>query len=129
MHALSALGMCQFVVGLVPGSRPTGEAVCVIAGWEDVTVEELLATGERITNVRQAFNQREGLRGPFKYPDRMRAYRPSRGTRAGITFTHAEVFDEYLELMDWDRSTGMPSRAKLIELALDDIAEVLWPTK
>ena len=29
--------------------------------------------------------------------------------------------------MDWDTATGKPSKAKLLELGLDDIAEVLWP--
>ena len=49
------------------------------------------------------------------------------GPRAGITFTHEEIYNEYLELMDWDTTTGKPSKAKLLELGLDDIAEVLWP--
>ena len=29
--------------------------------------------------------------------------------------------------MDWDAETGKPSKAKLLELGLDDIAAVLWP--
>jgi hypothetical protein len=29
--------------------------------------------------------------------------------------------------MDWDIHTGKPSRAKLLELGLDDVAGVLWP--
>ncbi len=128
MHALSALGMCQFVVGSYPDPGQLVEALRLIAGWEDMSTEELLRTGERITNVRQAFNQREGVRGPFKFPDRMRGVPPKEvGPRAGITFTHEELFNEYLELMEWDTSTGMPSKKKLLELGLDDIAEVLWP--
>jgi len=49
------------------------------------------------------------------------------GPRAGTTFTHEEIFNEYLELMDWDATTGKPSKAKLQELGLDDIARVIWP--
>ena len=126
MHALSALGMCQFVLGSYPNPDQLVEAVRLIAGWEDVTTEELLLTGERITNVRQAFNQREGVQGPFKYPDRMRGVPPKEvGPRAGVTFTHEEIYDDYLRVMQWDKATGMPSRSKLLELGLDDIAEVL----
>jgi hypothetical protein len=29
--------------------------------------------------------------------------------------------------MDWDRATAKPSKAKLVELGLADIADVLWP--
>jgi len=43
-----------------------------ITGW-DVTLDELLTTGERISNVRHAFNLREGI-NPLdrKLPDRAR---------------------------------------------------------
>ena len=128
MHAISAMGMCQFVIGAYPHADQLVEALKAIAGWEDVTSEELLLTGERITNVRLAFNIREGLSGPFEYPERMRGVPPKEvGPRAGITFTHQEVYGEYLELMDWDAETGKPSKAKLLELGLGDIAAVLWP--
>lgn len=127
MHAASAMGICQFVIGAYPHADQLIEALKAITGWEDITTEEVLRTGERITNVRQAFNIREGLVPPFKYPDRMRGVPPKTvGPRAGITFTHEEVFNEYLELMDWDTQTSKPSKAKLLELGLDDIAEVLW---
>jgi aldehyde:ferredoxin oxidoreductase len=128
MHAASALGLCQFVIGSYPDPDQLIEMMKAVTGWENLTIEELLQAGERVTNVRQAFNQREGLKGPFKYPDRMRGVPPKEvGPRAGITFTHEEIFNEYLELMDWDTTTAMPSKAKLLELGLDDIAQVLHP--
>jgi aldehyde:ferredoxin oxidoreductase len=128
MHAASSLGLCQFVIGSYPNPDQLIEMMKAVTGWEDLTIEELLTTGERITNVRQAFNQREGVRGPFKYPDRMRGVPPKEvGPRAGITFTHEEIYNEYLELMGWDTTTAMPSKAKLLELGLDDIAAVLHP--
>ena len=128
MHAASAMGLCQFVIGSYPHADQLLEALKAITGWDDLTTEELLTTGERITNVRQAFNIREGLEGPFKYPDRMRGVPPKTvGPRAGTTFTHEEIFNEYLELMDWDATTGKPSKAKLQELGLAYIARVIWP--
>jgi len=79
LHACaSAMGLCQFVIGSYPHVDQLLEALKAITGWEDLTAEELLKTGERITNVRLAFNIREGLKGPFKYPDRMRGVRPRR---------------------------------------------------
>jgi hypothetical protein len=29
--------------------------------------------------------------------------------------------------MDWDINSAKPSKKKLLELGLDDVAEVLWP--
>lgn len=127
MHAASALGLCQFVIGAYPHADQLIEALRAITGWEDITTEELLVTGERITNMRLAFNIREGVFGPFKYPDRMRGVPPKTvGPRAGITFTHEEVYNEYLELMEWDPVTGKPSKGKLLELGLEDVARAIW---
>ena len=42
MHAISALGMCQFVIGSYPHADQLVEALKAIAGWQDITTEELL---------------------------------------------------------------------------------------
>ena len=34
---------------------------------------------------------------------------------------------EYLTEMDWDLETGKPSKEKLLELGLEDVAKELWP--
>jgi len=34
---------------------------------------------------------------------------------------------DYLVAMDWDPDSGKPSRSKLQELGLEDVAQVLWP--
>jgi hypothetical protein len=33
----------------------------------------------------------------------------------------------YLGALDWDRKTTVPSRNKLLELGLNDVADELWP--
>jgi aldehyde:ferredoxin oxidoreductase len=126
-HATNSMGMCNFVLGGFPHVDTLMESLKAITGWDDLTPEELIKTGERITNVRQAFNIREGLKTPFKYPDRMLGIPPkTTGPRAGTTMTEADIFNEYLKAMDWDINTGKPSKAKLLELGLDDVAKVLW---
>jgi len=126
-HAISALGLCHFVMGAYADADQIAEALKTVTGWSDLTTAEMIETGERVTNVRQAFSLREGHAGPFTYPDRMRGV-PAKevGPRAGITFTHDDIYNEYLALMDWDRVSGKPSKEKLLSLGLDDIAEVLW---
>jgi aldehyde:ferredoxin oxidoreductase len=127
-HAMSSCGCCMFVFGMgLSHIDQFTESLRVVTGW-DITIEELLKTGERIDNVRQAFNIREGLAYPWKLPDRMMGRPPKKtGPRAGITLKESDLFDEYLAAMDWDRKTGKPSKKKLLELGLDDVAKALWP--
>jgi aldehyde:ferredoxin oxidoreductase len=99
-----------------------------ITGW-DVTVEELLKTGERIANLRQAFNIREGLNPVgFKMPGRVSGRPPLKaGPAAGVTVDEDTMIREYLTAMDWDLKTAKPSESKLLELGLPDVARELWP--
>jgi aldehyde:ferredoxin oxidoreductase len=127
-HASGSLGMCNFVLGGFTHIDPLMEELKAITGWDDLTPEELIETGERITNVRQAFNIREGVATPFKFPARMLGNPPKeKGPRAGIQMTQEEIFNEYLTEMDWDVKTGKPSKEKLLELGLDNVAKVLYP--
>jgi len=127
-HAMNASGCCMIVFG--DGYSHADyliESIRVITGW-DVTREEILKTGERIDNMRQAFNIREGLKLPFKFPDRMMGIPPKKvGPRAGVTLNKDEVFNEYLTAMDWALNSGKPSKKKLQELGLEDVAQELWP--
>ncbi len=127
-QVMNAAGCCMVVFGDGYGHADwLVEAIGVITGW-DFTREELLKTGERIDNMRQAFNVREGVKLPFQFPDRMMGIPPKEvGPRAGITLDRDEVFNEYLTAMDWDIKTGKPSKKKLLELGLEDVAQELWP--
>jgi hypothetical protein len=52
---------------------------------------------------------------------------PQQGPLAGLTADlEAQVYWN-LGALDWDRVTTKPSKAKLLELGLDDVAKDLWP--
>ena len=121
-------GMCLFVFWAFPNVEPIGEFMRAITGW-DVTIEELITTGERICNLRQAFNIREGLYSPqFKVPGRIFGKPPLKeGPLAGKTVDDKTLHAEYLIEMDWDLKTAKPSKKKLLELGLEDVAQELWP--
>jgi aldehyde:ferredoxin oxidoreductase len=121
-------GMCLFVYWAFPNVDPIAEFMEAITGW-DVTNEELLTTGERILNLRQAFNIREGLDPlDFKMPDRVLGKPPLKeGPVAGVTIDEDTMIKEYLTAMDWDLKTAKPSKKKLLELGLTDVAQELWP--
>jgi len=127
-HAVVCTGMCLFVYWAFPTVEPIAEFMSAVTGW-DVTNDELLRTGERISNIRQAFNVREGLNPlQFKVPDRVLGKPPQKeGPLAGITIDEDTMIKEYLVAMDWDTSTAKPSKNKLIELGLEDVARGLCP--
>jgi aldehyde:ferredoxin oxidoreductase len=121
-------GTCLFVYWAFPNVDPIAEFMRAVTGW-DVTNEELLTTGERISNIRHAFNIREGLNPlEFKVPDRVLGKPPLKeGPVAGVTVDEDTMIKDYLTAMDWDLKTAKPSKKKLLELGLDDVAQELWP--
>lgn len=126
-HATNASGICIFALGGLP-SDALATFVSTVTGWQ-VTREELLKTGERIANIRQSFNLREGLTPKdFEIKGRPIGQPPlEEGPVAGVTVDADTLRAEYFRAMDWDLETGKPSKPKLQELGLDDIAKDLWP--
>jgi aldehyde:ferredoxin oxidoreductase len=125
-NALMCCGMCLFVEGALPSKHVMTEFLRAVTGW-DLTTEELLKAGERIENVRQAFNIREGI-NLLKYdiPGRILGKPPHKvGPLAGVTIDAETLVKEYLKEMDWDLETARPSAKKLKELGLEDIAREL----
>jgi aldehyde:ferredoxin oxidoreductase len=121
-------GTCLFVMGALPSYQVIAEFMRAITGW-DIDLDELLVTGERIENVRQAFNIREGINLlNFEVSGRVFGKPPHKeGPLAGITVDADTLVREYVAAMDWDLKTAKPSEKKLRELGLDDIAGDLWP--
>jgi aldehyde:ferredoxin oxidoreductase len=119
--------MCLFVFDSLPTVQAVVEFMRAVTGW-DLTFDELLETGERIANIRCAFNIREGLNSlEFKVPDRALGIPPQKeGPLAGITVDEGTMDRDYLIAMDWDLKTAKPSQQKLLELGLDDVARELW---
>ena len=127
-HALVCAGVCLFVYWAFPSVDPIAEFMSAITGW-DITNDELLKTGERISNLRQAFNIREGLNPlEYKVSGRVIGKPPLKeGPTAGVTVDEDTMIKEYFNAMDWDLKTAKPSKNKLLELGLDDVAKELWP--
>ena len=100
-----------------------------VTGW-DYSWNDMLKTGERIVNMRHAFNLREGINElNWAVPPRIIGNPPQTvGPLAGVTSDiDAQVYWG-LGYLDWDRFTGKPSKAKLLALGgMDDIAKELWP--
>jgi aldehyde:ferredoxin oxidoreductase len=129
MHAINGAGVCQFGYMYGIGVQALPEFLSAATGWE-FTLDELLNIGERIANLRQAFNVREGLsQNAVTVPGRILGKPPlPDGPLAGRTVDLETLAREYLTAMDWDVVTGQPSKKRLIELGLMDVVQALWPT-
>jgi len=127
-QAVVCAGMCLFVYWAFPNVDPIPEFMRAVTGW-DITKDEMLEAGERITNIRQAFNIREGLNPlEFKVPERLIGIPPKKeGPLAGVTIDEETMIKDYLTAMDWDLKTAKPSQKKLQALGLNDVAMELWP--
>jgi aldehyde:ferredoxin oxidoreductase len=123
----NAAGVCMIVLGDGYGHWDQFlEGIRTVTGW-DLNMDELLKTGERIENIRQAFNVREGVKTPWKFPDRMLGIPPkTEGPRKGITVKKEDLSNEFYQAMGWDTKTGKPDKRRLIELGMADVAKVLY---
>lgn len=133
MTLFDSLVVCLFVSvdgwGSVNPISPVYLAMLNAAtGWS-LDEAQFLKIGERIANVEHAFNIREGFRRKdWEYlPPRMYEPLPT-GPNQGDQITPEMVkayFDGLYQLRGWDVATGVPTRAKLEELDLKDIADAL----
>ncbi|MDD4875534.1 MAG: aldehyde ferredoxin oxidoreductase family protein [Dehalococcoidales bacterium] len=128
-HVVNATGLCSF--GYFGVSDPPGyiaDSISAVTGW-DFSKEEMLKAGERIATMRHVFNLREGI-NPIELPvhPRITGKIPYKsGPLAGVV-TDIEAQNYWnLGALDWDRVTTKPSKKKLLELGLDDVANELWP--
>ena len=127
---LDSVELCQFVFGpawTLYGPAETVEMINAVTGW-DVTVDELMAVGERRLNLFRTFNAREGLnRNADKLPKKFFKALKGEGPTAGIALTHEEIesaLDNYYKFAGWT-SDGIPTRETLKKHDIEWAAEYL----
>jgi aldehyde:ferredoxin oxidoreductase len=125
-HMVNSIGTCMFITFAGPDQR-IPEWINAVTGW-DTTHQELLKTGERIANLRVAFQVREGDNpAQRRIPGRLIGSPPlEEGPHKGFSLDAETLQREFLAACDWDQQTCKPSRAKLVELGLQDVADVLY---
>ncbi|MBM3945762.1 MAG: hypothetical protein FJ317_09820, partial [SAR202 cluster bacterium] len=127
MHVVNAGGMCQFVM-MAANTANMPSWFNAVTGW-DMSLDEMMAVGERIANLRMAYEVREGGN------PRKRAV-PTRVTGATTEATHAGPLEgikvdterlevDFLSACGWDTETCKPSKAKLESLGLKEVATAL----
>jgi len=127
IHITNTAGLCMF--GDVFGNAEHLVTYLNLAtGW-NYSAEELSRINLRIHNLRHAFNLREGLNpGERAVHGRLTGHPPqTAGPLAGKSVDMEAMTAAYLAEKGWDPATFKPTKEKLLELGLDDLAEDLWP--
>lgn len=125
VHVVNAVGTCLFAHLSYP-YQYIPDFLSAVTGRQ-YTIDDCYKIGERISNLRHAFNLREGLNPiEFKYPNRMVGRPPlTHGNVRGVTVDVEKQQREYCEAMGWDPKTARPSAKRLSELGLDFVAKEL----
>ncbi len=121
-QVLNGLGLCMFTN--LTGVLPWLDLTNALTGW-GLSDRELLRAGERIQNLRAAFNLREGiLPGDFKPHPRMLGQGdgnlPS-GPLKGVTVPLEKLKHDYYVAMGWNPETGRISRARADQLGMGEL--------
>jgi aldehyde:ferredoxin oxidoreductase len=90
------------------------------------TKEDLLLVGERILNLKRLLNLRWGLDVQNERLPELFLTPLEEGGAAGHVPDVDRLLADYYEVRRWDRQTGRPTKEKLHELQLEDIAAALW---
>ncbi len=125
-HIVDAAGICIF------GTQAGGEMPLVpwlnAATGLNMTASDYLLAGERIAQLRHAFNLRDGInaRKNFKLHDRVIGAPPlSRGPNKKITLDMDTLGRAWYLANGWNWETGMPNPDRLKRLDMEDVAKAL----
>jgi aldehyde:ferredoxin oxidoreductase len=118
-----SLTLCKFAPLQVP---QLCEILNALTGWE-YGPENLLAAGDRSVNIKRAISNKFGLSREHDTLPRICRNALDEGTTAGVEPNMEVMLEEYYRYRGWDRETGRPSKEKLIELGLNQVAEDLYP--
>ena len=122
--------VCNFA--FVPRSittlRELVDLVRGITGW-DTSLWELMKVGERAVNMARAFNMREGFsRKEDRLPERFFQPLEGEGPMKGYRLDRKEfedALDLYYAMMNWDPEKAGPTYAKLVELDIDWVWDLI----
>jgi aldehyde:ferredoxin oxidoreductase len=123
-QVMNGLGLCMFTS--LTGGLPWVELVNALTGW-GIDDRELLACGERIQHVRNAFNVREGIKpSDFVAPPRIFGEGDGKldaGPLRGVVVPIAALRRDYFDAMGWNQKTGRLARGRAEDLGIADLLE------
>ena len=126
----NGLGLCFFPAGFRLALGPTHYAALLSAcTGRDITPQGIMEYGEKLFTLLKVYAVRQGFtRQDDTWPDRFFEEPLPEGPAKGAILSRTEIdrlLDEYYQLRGWDKESGIPSREKLVNLGLQDIADEL----
>ncbi len=111
---------------MLTGNLPWAKLLNDLTGW-DLSEAQMLRSGERIQNLRAAFNRREGITpADFAPHPRMLGEGDGNlpaGPLKGIQVPLLKLRDDYYDAMHWDPKSGALARGRAKELGLENLLE------
>jgi aldehyde:ferredoxin oxidoreductase len=92
----------------------------------DWTIDDMMKAGERAWNLKRAINNRMGLTCTNDKLPKALMEPFKEGGSAGYKPDLESMLYAYYDARGWDSDSGKPSKAKLIDLGLDDVLKDLW---
>ena len=119
-QVLNGAGLCMF--SLIVGGMPMVELIAAVTGWT-LTEQEILNVGERIQQLRHAFNTREGLKpSDFQlHPHMTGGPGAEDGPLKGVQVDIESLVSEYHAAMAWNMSDGRITKERADALGITDI--------
>jgi aldehyde:ferredoxin oxidoreductase len=118
--ALDSITVCLFLsIAHSVGPSYYASLLNAATGW-DMDADELMLTGERITNLKRMFSVRRGISGKDDtLPERVLTQRLTSGGTRGNLFDLKAMLDDYYSVRGWGRD-GIPTLEKLRALGLEE---------
>ena len=115
-------GGCLFAMVMGVSHWKFFEWLNAATGWQK-TPDEFMVIGKRIQTLRQMFGVKHGIDPTtFKMSSRMAGEPPLKtGPNKGKTVPIKEMMQEHWKAYGWDTHTGIPTRATISELGMENL--------
>ena len=122
--AINVMGWCLFAMFHYDKPERFPAFYTAVTGLS-MDFNEMMKAGERVFNLRKSFNVYHGCtRSEDRLPERLLEEGNKRAQGAVVQLD--KTLPQYYEARGWDPITSIPTKEKLKELGLDDIAEDFW---
>ncbi|MBA7604442.1 putative oxidoreductase YdhV [subsurface metagenome] len=116
LSVYNPLGLCKFLFIMMVGPKAIARWINKVCGW-DMTMEELMKTGERLFNLKRVYDIKLGItRKDDKLPKRLLEPKPD-GNAKGMVPPIDRLLEEVYQLRGWD-DNGIPRKERLEDLGL-----------
>lgn len=127
-EVVSSAGLCSFGVGMGMPPDAVAKLIAAVTGW-DFSQQDVIKTGQRIMNMRYAFNLREGQKPTHDIVPKRPVGEPplSEGPLKDVSVDYRKLADEFFENIGWDKQTLLPTRESLEQIGgMDDVIKDLY---